>query len=190
MTGVSDAIEGEQMMDGPLLVVDVQHGFINDFTRHIPDRVVTLIERNDYAPLLFTQFINVEGGPFQRFVGWSACADEPETTLVPELAPYASDEAIFSKPGYAGLSDDLAAYLKAEQIERITIVGIDTDMCVLKVALDIFDLNIEPFVLVDCCSSTAGLQSHLAGLAVLARNLGADHLRDAGISGGHLAAPM
>jgi len=177
-------------MDGPLLVVDVQQGFINDFTRHIPERVVTLIERNAYAPLLFTRFINVEGGPFQRFVGWRDCAREPETNLVPELAPYATDEVTFSKPGHAGISDDLAACLAAEQIERISIVGIDTDMCVLKVALDIFDLNIEPFVLVDCGSSTAGLQSHLAGLAVLARNIGADHLRDAGLSGGHLAAPV
>lgn len=62
-------------------------------------------------------------------------------------------------------------------------------MCVLKVALDIFDLNIEPVILVDCCASTAGLQSHLAGLAVLARNIGADKLRDVGLGGGSLAAP-
>jgi hypothetical protein len=34
------------------------------------------------------------------------------------------------------------------------------------------------------------LQSHLAGLAVLARNVGADQLRDAGLSGGRLAAPV
>ncbi len=182
--------DGEEIVDGPLLVVDVQQGFINDFTRHIPERVLTLIERNNYAPLLFTRFINVEDGPFQRFVGWRDCASEPETAIVPELAPYASDEVTFSKPGYAGISDDLAAYLTAERIERISIVGIDTDMCVLKVALDIFDLTIEPFVLVDCCASTAGLQAHLAGLAVLARNIGADHLRDAGLSGGHLAAPL
>lgn len=178
------------MMEGPLLVVDVQQGFINDFTRHIPERVATLIEQHEYAPVLFTQFINVEDGPFQRFVGWRECASEPDTDIVPELASLASDEVTFSKPGFAGISDDLGAYLKAEGVERITIVGIDTDMCVLKVALDIFDLTIEPFVLVDCCASTAGLQAHLAGLAVLARNIGADHLRDAGLSGGHLAAPL
>ncbi len=63
------------------------------------------------------------------------------------------------------------------------------DFCVLKVAMDIFDLNIEPIVLVDCCASTSGLQSHLAGLAVLARNIGADQLRDAGLSEGRLGTP-
>lgn len=45
-------------------------------------------------------------------------------------------------------------------------------MCVLKIAMDFFDIGIEPIVLTDCCASTAGLQAHLAGLAVLSRNLG------------------
>jgi len=177
------------MVDNPLLIVDIQNGFINDYTRHIPRRVRTLIERGDYEPLLFTRFINIEGGPFRRFVGWDECAHSPETDIVSELVPYAHDDLVFSKPGYAGISDELAAYLREHAFERVTIVGIDTDMCVLKIALDVFDLNIEPIVLVDCCASTAGLQSHLAGLAVLARNIGADHLRDVGLSGGHLAAP-
>jgi len=172
-----------------LLVVDVQEGFINDFTRHVPRRVATLIERDTFDPILFTRFINTESGPYQRFIGWDACAEEPETNLVHDVAVHAREPHIFTKPGYAGVPDALTEHLRDEEIERISIVGIDTDMCVLKIAMDIFDLNIEPFVLVDCCASTAGLQAHLAGLAVLARNIGADHLRDAGLSDGHLAAP-
>jgi nicotinamidase-related amidase len=46
-------------MSEPLIIVDVQSGFINEFTHHIPQRVARLIERNEYAPVLFTQFINV-----------------------------------------------------------------------------------------------------------------------------------
>jgi nicotinamidase-related amidase len=79
--------------------------------------------------------------------------------------------------------------LQRQGLERITIVGIDTDMCVLKVAMDVFDLGIQPQVLIDCCASTAGLQAHLAGLAVLSRNIGAAALLDAGLNGGGLAAP-
>jgi hypothetical protein len=44
--------------------------------------------------------------------------------------------------------------------------------------------------LTDCCASTAGLQAHLAGLAVLSRNIGAQRLRDAGLGEGTLAAPV
>jgi nicotinamidase-related amidase len=177
-------------MTTPLLVVDVQACFLNDFTRHIPARIATLIERNDHDPVYFTRFVNVEESPFRRMLGWEECGQPPETRLAPEVAAYADEDRIFSKPGYAGLRDNLAEHLVQDGVTRIAVVGIDTDMCVLKVALDLFDLNIEPLIYVDCCASTAGLQSHLAGLAVLARNIGADRLRDAGLSGGHMAAPI
>jgi nicotinamidase-related amidase len=173
----------------PLLVVDVQLGFLNDYTRHIPGRILELIERDRPEPILMTRFVNERSGPYQRFLDWHACESEPETNLAPELAAYANDELTFTKPGLAGISDELREYLKEKCYERITLAGIDTDMCVLKIALDIFDLGIEPNVMVDCCASTAGLQAHLAGLAVLARNIGAERLRDAGLSGGQLAAP-
>jgi nicotinamidase-related amidase len=176
-------------MADPLLVVDVQLGFLNDFTRHIPARLVQLIEGGGHAPVHFTRFVNVAGGPYHRFLDWHACEREPETDLAPELARFAHPDRVFTKPGYAGISDDLAAHLRDQGYEQVTIAGIDTDMCVLKVALDVFDLGIRPIVLIDCCASTAGLQSHLAGLAILARNIGADQLRDAGLSGGWLGAP-
>jgi nicotinamidase-related amidase len=176
-------------MSDVLLVVDVQRGFLNEYTQHIPKRIVRLIERGDYNPLLFTRFVNTADGPYPRFLGWDACQHEPETLLAPELLPYASAALTFAKPGDAGIPDELADFLQREQIEEVTIAGIDTDMCVLKVAMDIFDLGIKPLILTDCCASTHGLQSHLAGLAVLARNVGADQMRDAGLNGGTLAAP-
>jgi nicotinamidase-related amidase len=177
-------------MTDPLLVVDMQNGFMNEFTRHLTGRIVTLIESTTYAPILFTRFINVPGSPFHRFVGWHDCTTEPEITLVPELQSFAANELTFTKPGFAGMSDDLEHYLTTNEFERVFLAGVDTDMCVLKIALDIFDLGIEPIVLVDCCASTSGLQSHLAGLAVLARNIGAQQLHDAGLGGGRLAAPI
>lgn len=174
---------------GPLLVVDVQRGFLNDFTSHIPARIAELIERDQPDSILFTRFINEADGPYRRFLDWHDCAASPETDVAPELLSYAATGRVFAKPGLAGVSDELREHLTSGGYERITLAGIDTDMCVLKIALDIFDLGIEPIVLVDCCASTAGLQAHFAGLAVLARNIGADKLRDAGLNGGRLAAP-
>ena len=63
-------------------------------------------------------------------------------------------------------------------------------MCVFKIEINLFDISIEPLILTDCCASTAGLQAHLAGLAVLSRNIGAQRLRVAGLSDGLLAAPV
>jgi nicotinamidase-related amidase len=92
--------------------------------------------------------------------------------------------------GLCGIPNELADYFRGHCFERVFILGIDTDMCVLKIAMDFFDIGIEPIVLTDCCASTAGLQAHLAGLAVLSRNIGAFRLREAGLSEGFLAAPL
>jgi nicotinamidase-related amidase len=173
----------------PLLVVDVQQGFLNQFTSHIPERIVTLIGRDNHDPILFTRFLNPPNGPYHRFLDWHACEGPPETDLAPALERFADEERVFTKPGYTGISDELATWLRDSGAERVTIVGIDTDMCVLKVAMDVFDLGIEPIVLIDCCASTAGLQAHLAGLAVLSRNIGPYQLQDAGLGEGTIAAP-
>lgn len=176
-------------MSEPLLIIDVQKGFINSFTHHIPQRIARLIERGEHKPLLFTRFINLPDGPYQQLLDWHSCEQEPETNIVPELEPFAQKDCVFSKQGLCGMSDDLIKYLHQQEIKRVSLVGIDTDMCVLKIALDLFDMGIEPVIITDCCASTAGLQAHFAGLAVLSRNIGAGRLRDAGLSDGVLAAP-
>ena len=172
-----------------LLVVDVQHCFLNAYTNHVPARVQRLIERGGYDHVWFTRFINIEGGPYREFLDWHDGSAPPDTDLAPELAPWAAPECVFDKPGLTGLPASLAERLERAAPERVLLAGIDTDMCVLKNAMDVFDLGIRPVVLVDCCASTAGLQAHLAGLAVLARNIGANHLQDAGLSEGFLGAP-
>jgi nicotinamidase-related amidase len=170
-------------------VVDVQRGFINDYTRHLPDRIRRLIETGDFGPILYTRFVNSAGSPYQTLLQWHACAEPPETNLVEELEPLAEADNVFTKVGLTGVPDALAERLRQERISQISVVGIDTDMCVLKVALDIFDLGIEPVVLVDCCASTAGLQAHLAGLAILSRNIGPHQLRLTTLHETYLSAP-
>lgn len=179
-------------MSDPLIIVEVQSGFINEFTYHIPQRIAHLIRRNEneYAPVLFTRFINIPDGPYQQFLDWHSCEREPEINIAPELEPWVKPESVFSKRGLCGMPEELASYLREQSVERVFLVGIDTDMCVLKLAMDFFDIGIEPIVFTDCCASTAGLQAHLAGLAVLSRNIGANRLREAGLSDGSLAAPV
>ncbi|HEU5431808.1 MAG TPA: isochorismatase family cysteine hydrolase [Thermomicrobiales bacterium] len=172
-----------------ILVVDVQLGFINDYTRAIPSRIAQLLAREPYDAMAFTRFINVPDGPYPRFLDWHALAGPPETDLAPELAPWLANGEVFDKCGFTGIPADLARQVATLGLTQMDVVGLDTDMCVLKCAMDLFDRSVKPIVLADCCASTAGLQAHLAGLAVLARNIGALQLRDAGLSDGYLGAP-
>ena len=170
-------------------MVDIQQGFLNEFTAHLPGRVAHLIDSGAYAPLLFTRFINPPGSAYRRLLDWDACAGPPETSLAPELAGYSERGRVFDKHGLAGLPTDLRDHLRELQASRVYVVGIDTDMCVLKCAMDLFDLGVEPIVWADCCASTAGLQAHLAGLAILGRNIGPRQLRLSGLNDGYLARP-
>jgi nicotinamidase-related amidase len=172
-----------------LLVVDVQRGFLNQYSHHIPGRIARLIKNGGYAPVVFTRFVNTPGSPYRRLLDWHGCAEPPETDLAPELDALAQPENVFEKRGLTGVPPELAQRLKSECVEQITVVGLDADMCVAKVAMDLFDLGIEPIILIDCCASTAGLQAHLAGLAVLSRNIGPHQLRLADLHDGYLAAP-
>ncbi|HET7094141.1 MAG TPA: isochorismatase family cysteine hydrolase [Thermomicrobiales bacterium] len=172
-----------------ILVVDVQQGFINDFTKAIPGRIARLLAREAYETIAFTRFINVPNGPYPRFLDWHACAGPPETDLAPELAAWVAEGQVFDKRGFTGIPADLAAHIARLGLTEMDVVGLDTDMCVLKCAMDLFDRAVKPIVLADCCASTAGLQAHLAGLAVLARNIGALQLREAGLADGYLGAP-
>jgi nicotinamidase-related amidase len=176
-------------MTEPLLVVDVQQGFINEFTEHIPARIARLLELGDYDPVLFTVFVNTDDSPYRRLLDWHASAEPPETEIADELRAATRHGGVYEKHGLTGLPDELTERLRSEGWEQISIVGIDTDMCVLKIAMDVFDLGIEPVVLVDCCASTAGLQAHLAGLAILSRNIGPHQLRLTKLHEGYLAAP-
>jgi nicotinamidase-related amidase len=179
----------QALMNEPLLVVDVQRGFINEFTQHIPARVRSLIDSGDYSPLLFTRFVNAPTSPYRRLLDWHACTAPPETELVDEVAQFANEGSVFTKPGTTGMPAELGDRLGSEGFEHIYVVGIDTDMCVLKTAMDVFDMGVEPIVLVDCCASTAGLQAHLAGLAILSRNIGPHQLRLTKLHQGYLTAP-
>ena len=174
---------------GPLLVVDVQQGFLNPFTRHLPARIAGLIEQGSYDPLLFTYFVNPPNSAYHRLLDWDACGGPPETSLAPELAAFAERGRVFEKVGLAGLPPALREHVGTLGAELVHVVGIDTDMCVLKSAMDLFDLGLEPVVWIDCCASTAGLQAHLAGLSILGRNIGPRQLRLSGLNDGYLAAP-
>jgi nicotinamidase-related amidase len=179
-------------MPDPLIVVDVQRGFMNEFTHHIPERIVRLVERDRCAPLFATRFVNSARSPYRRLLDWHACARPPETDLVPEITELlrAHDGSkVFVKRGFTGLPEELADHLKTHRIRQVTVVGIDTDMCVLKIAMDLFDMNVRPTVLIDCCASTAGLLAHLTGLAIISKNVGPQQLHDSGLGEGKMAAP-
>ena len=151
-----------------LLIVDVQVGFVNDATRHIPPKVDALQKR--YKHVYATRFINAEGSPYRRLLGWHRFyADSDDVPLAFEPV---DGVVVLDKHVYTCVTPVFLADLRDKGIEEVAICGIDTDACVSACAVDLFENGIRPVLLSEACASHAGAEYHEAALRILARLIG------------------
>ncbi|MBL26368.1 MAG: hydrolase [Rhodospirillaceae bacterium] len=160
-------------MPSCLLIIDLQKGFVNDATHH----VVAPIEaaQADYDVVIATRFQNPPGSPFRRLIHWERFAPHSDETAF-AFAPR-EDARVIDKPRYTCVDSALRNWLVARDISRVHVCGIDTDICVTKNAVDLFEAGLEPIVLSALCASHAGRDRHEAGLVTLARFIGQDQIR-------------
>jgi nicotinamidase-related amidase len=161
-------------MPGAIIIIDVQNGFINPSTEHIPAKIRSLLDAVVFEHRIFTQFFNPPGSPYEELLHWSRLRSDDQTAIVRELLTYPS--IVFKKPIYSCLSPDFLRYAEAHQIKQFYLAGIDTDCCVLKCAVDLFENGFKPMVLADCCMSHGGRVVHDAALTILARFIGGEQV--------------
>lgn len=155
-------------MPRALLIVDVQNGFVNEKTKHIPMLVEKL--QCNYDLVIATRFINLPDSPFRRLIKWdhlSPDTDEIELAFKPKEGVVIIDKYI-----YSCIDEPFLRLLKDKGIEAVDICGIDTDICVTKCAVDLFERNITPFVLKDYCATHADADVQESALTILARYIG------------------
>lgn len=139
-----------------LLVVDLQREFIDSEGQY--ERIVNWVKTvKGYDKVIATKCLNSKDSPFIKYENWYDCIDS-----VNELE-FKADEVI-EKYGYG-----LINYDKLSKNDTYDIVGFNTDACVLKVALDLFDRNYNFSVLTEYCYSSNGLEHHKYGVELLQR---------------------
>lgn len=159
--------------DPVLIVIDVQRGFVNDATRHVPARVTALQHR--YGRVIATRFVNPPGSQHRRLIGWQRFAPgSGDTALAFEPAAHVR---ITDKTTYSCLTGDCRALLAG--CDEVHLCGIATDNCVLASAIALFEAGLRPVVLEDACASHAGADYHAWGLRILRRLIGAAQVRSA-----------
>ena len=151
-----------------LLIVDVQNGFVNEKTAHIPPMVEKL--QYDYDVVFATRFINLPNSPYRKLIKWNRFS--PETGDI-ELAFHLREDAVvIDKYVYTCVDDSFLRLLAEKGITSVDICGIDTDICVTKCAVDLFEKRFTPFVLKEFCATTASEDIQEAALIILARYIG------------------
>jgi nicotinamidase-related amidase len=159
-----------------LVVVDVENGFVNDENRHVIEPISDLVFQWKEAggDIVFTRFINEPGGQYERLISWSKVANGPETEIVDELIPHA--KLVLEKNFYSFFNDEGRRLAEQHGWKTFVICGIATDSCVLKTAIDAFELGYTPIVVTDAVASHAGDEVHKAGLHLIGRNIGSRQL--------------
>ena len=153
-----------------LLIVDVQKGFINESTLFIPKAVQKLQE--DYQQVFITKFINIEESPFRKLMSWHELSiGDPNVELAFRPVKRA---IILEKTAYTCVDKYFLKCL--ENLTTVDICGIDTDACVMKCALDLFENGKTPRVLANYCASSGGTYYHKSALKILERNIGKEQI--------------
>lgn len=86
------------------------------------------------------------------------------------------DYKIFDKKIYSALNDELIEYIEQNSIDEIYICGFDTDACVQKTAIDLFENGYEAYVLKDYCMCSSGVELHNVIINNLKRLIGKDKI--------------
>lgn len=157
-----------------LVVVDVQNGFVTDVSRPVVPIIADLVEQWTAAgrPVVFTRYINHPGSLFERLFDWRKLTQAPETDIVPELAAAAAKASVIDKHGYSLFNEQGRTLVEQNGWTGLVFCGIDTEICVLKSAVDAFEAGITPWILTDASASHSSQASHDAGIFIGRRFIG------------------
>lgn len=165
----------------PLLLVDVQNGFVNDRSQHVLPVIADVAHRwlDAGGPIYMSQFTNSEDSQWERLIGWTRLRDEDEIAIHPALTDISESAFVYRKQTYSCLVDPFLADLRRNEWEEVVLCGIATDGCVLATAVDLFefpDRQVRPVVVRDACASHAGAEVSDAGLMLIGRFIGGSQI--------------
>ena len=148
-----------------LLVIDVQKDFINEHTEKILPKIKELVNSDKYDLIAFTRFINDENSIWYKKLNYTGCMTKEGQEIVIDT----KNHKIFDKKIYTAVNDELKTYIQENDISEIYLCGFDTDACVQKTAIDLFEQNYDVYVLKDYCMSHLGNEIHNLYITNLAR---------------------
>lgn len=155
-------------MKNLLLVIDVQKAFINDNTIQVVERICDLINNNEYDSVIFTRFINYNDSIWVQKLNYKECITDDSKRLMIDT----KNNLVFDKNRYSALTSELKKYIEDNKIDNIYLCGIDTECCILKTALDLFEDKYNVYVLKNYCACTHGELRHNNAIEILKRNIG------------------
>lgn len=144
-----------------LLVIDLQPTFK---VEPYYSKLLSYIENNrkNYDIIAATIFHNTEDSPFVRYCNYSDAIQLESLDFTADM--------IIEKSTY-GIGEKWCKYFD-KLLADITVIGCDTDACVLSTCYDLFDNGNRFNVLTDYCYSSGGDEIHKSSINIMKRNFG------------------
>ena len=156
-------------MNKALFIIDVQKGFINKFTEHIPSNIEKILP--DYKFLIVKKFRNKKNSLFVRNIGWDKMMEGDHLDLAFDVSNFKGEFHSKFLCRYSGVNRKCLKLLRKNKITDVYLGGISTRSCVLATAYALFDEGFNVHILPHICGSTSGEEEHLLGLDFLKRDI-------------------
>lgn len=138
-----------------LLIVDIQNYTISRLPNHVVQNIMTLLEHKDLfgiSTVVATRFINTHNSLYRTQLNWNACTNGSTDIEIPknflDKVDFVIDKTTYSIDKHIILN----IFKKSSEIY---IVGTDIDACVYTIALELFENNIVPKLIIPCIGTTA-----------------------------------
>lgn len=156
-----------------LIIIDPQDGFRYVESEKIIPKIQDLLV-NWTGKISFSLFNNSKNSNFEKWLAWTKFQTQMDREVWNEIDDFES--ARFWHNSYSVITPEVLDFIRINKIERVFLAGIYTDVCVIKASMDLFDLNIEPFVIENCCCSLHSKTQHEAAIISLQHIIGKDRI--------------
>jgi nicotinamidase-related amidase len=159
-------------MNTCLIIVDMQQDFITDETIAILNRITRLMDRHKFDYMIATKFINHIHSIYTDELKYYGCTTAEGRALCRVFDAYPL--RVFNKESYSCLTKEVLKFINDNNIDKLYLVGLETNACIMATALDAFGKGISTTVVKDCCACTQGASQHDSAIKMLEYNIG-DH---------------
>lgn len=162
-----------QIKNSILTIIDMQEGFrCKEVEQIIP--VIDQLCKSFTGTRVFPAFYNKQGSLFQTQLHWKRFQTPEDVKIVKELDEHAV--TIIPHSGYTVYNKELQYEMASRNVKEVYLCGVFTDVCIIKTAMDLFDAEVEVFVVSDACATPHGREIHNVVLKSLNQILGSDHV--------------
>lgn len=156
-----------------LIMIDNQNGFTTtNKTKKISKRIVDLSNQNFFDYQIATQYfnnLNSQQNLFTRLQNWNYLVDKKEIDYVDNL----KYDCSIRKDIYSCINNEMINQLKQlnnnKLPEYVFLCGMDTECCVLKSCVDLFEIGVIPILLDYYTFSNSGFFAYLRGIKLYCR---------------------